>query len=418
MPVEHRGVERQPEAGVPSPRDWPFVVIGAALVTLGLIANEWVLGVLLTEAGTINNPASRIVLLALDTALVIVGAVFLVQRRQTPWGRMLMAAVATVFALCLAEGAARLWFGVRNSTTAQERALAADLGWRPVPNTAIDGDLREFGRVHVTTGRGGFRLFGDPATTKSKVLVLGDSFTHAAMVSDGETYYHRLALARPDLEVFAIGAGGYGTLQEYLLLDEWADVIAPDLVLLQMHPNDVINNSHALESRSTTDNNQMTRPYWEHGKVVHRFPENEQWGVIYNLARHALLLRLLNVNLHFLRSKGVASVEQTISRDDPDLLRAIETTVELLQKIRLRAGVPVVAFSAMPTARVSSWSLETICARAAVRFIPGVGEAVEAAARAGEKVDFAPKDSHWNARGHAIAAGTIGAWLERERLPD
>lgn len=422
LPPSTPGQPREPapaqvRSRASSGRDWPYVVTGAALVALALVANEWVLGAWLTYAGRITNPASRLVLAAVDLALLAVGAVFLVKRRQAPWRQMLLASAATLFALGLAEGAVRLWFAMRGSIVAADREIVADLGWRTVPNATIDADMPGFGRVRYSTRRGGFRLFGDPASPKPKVLVLGDSFTHAATVSDGDAYYHRLAAARPDLEIFAIGSGGYGTTQEYLLLDEWADVIKPDLVLLQMHPNDVINNSHKLESRSTTNNNQMTRPYWEDGQVVRRFPENAQWGPIYNLVRHSHLLRLLNVNLHFLRSKSARSIEETMTPDDPDLVRALDTTVELLRLMRTRAGVPVVAFSALPETTLPFWSRADVCGRAGVPFIPGVGEAVAAAAAAGEKVDFLPVDSHWNARGHAVAAGVIEAWLAREGLP-
>jgi hypothetical protein len=248
--------------------------------------------------------------------------------------------------------------------------------------------------------------------------VLGDSFTEASMVSDGETYFHRLAAARPDLEVFAIGGGGYGTLQEYLLLDAWADLIRPDLVLLQLHPNDLVNNSHALESRSTTNNNQMTRPYWEQGRVVARFPENPGWGPLYNLARHSYLLRLFNVNVFFLRSRSVDSIEQGATADDPTVVSATNTTVELLSMIRTRAKAPVVAFSVRPESYFPFWSRTDVCRRAGVRYIPGVAEAVEAAAEAGERVTGQPVDSHWNSRGHAIAAQVIIDWLAADGLPN
>ena len=178
----------------------------------------------------------------------------------------------------------RAVFGVRAWRSPVDRELDATLGWRPVANLSLERDLPGFGHVRHSTTQDGFRVFGDPATTRLKVLVVGDSFKEAATVSDGETYYERLGRARPDIEIFAIGAGGYGTLQEYLLLDRWVDVIRPGLILVQAHPNDVVNNSHALESRSTTDNNQMTRPYWEDGRVVPRFPENAAWGPLYNLA--------------------------------------------------------------------------------------------------------------------------------------
>lgn len=405
--------------GVPegSGAAWPIVFAGSVLLALGFLANEWVLGAWLTSAGRVTNPASRLLLALFDVAAIAIGTVLLVRRQAAPWREILLSCGATVFALGLAEGGLRLWFGVAARLAPRDREVAAGIGWQPVANASMDADVPGFGRVRYHTGRGGFRLFGDPQTSKPKVLVLGDSFTEAVMVSDGETYYHRLAAARPDIEVFAIGGAGYGELQEYMLLDEWVDTIRPDLVLLQIHPNDLINNSHALESRSTTNNNQMTRPYWEHGHIVQRFPENPQWGVIYNLVRHSYLLRLLNLNLFVLRSRSAHSVERTLAADDPDVVRATDVTVELLGMIRRRANVPVVAFSVRSEDYFRFWSRANVCRRAGVRYIPGVGEAVEAAGAAGEQVTGQRMDSHWNGRGHAIAARVIVDWLERAGLP-
>jgi hypothetical protein len=395
---------------------WPFIIAGSVLLTAGLIANEWVLGLWLTDRGRVTNPASRLTLAAFDLVAVVAGGVLLVRRRRSPWREMLLAAVSTVLALALSEGALRLWFAARTLSSPAERAVAAGIGWRPLANVTRETEVPGFGRVRYTTTTGGFRVFGDPGTPRSKILVLGDSFTEAATVSDGDTYVHRLASARPDLEFFAIGAGGFGTLQEYLLLDEWVDRVKPDLVLLQMHPNDLINNSHALESRSTSNNNQMTRPYWEDGRIVTRFPENQAWGLVYNLARHSHLLRVMNLNLHVLRDRS-ADGERGFTALDPDVIRATRTTEELLIMVRRRAAVPVVAFSVRSEAYFDFWSRPEVCGRAGVRFIHGVGEAVEAAAARGERVTGAPVDSHWNARGHEIAARVIGDWLHRETMP-
>ncbi len=396
---------------------WPFVAAGALLIAAALVANEWVLGVWLTKAGRVTNPTSRILLAVFDVAALGAGLLLLIKRRAAPWRQMLLTMAAVVFALGLAEGGLRLWFGVSDWLNPPDREIAAGIGWRPAEHVSMDRDVPGFGRVHYTTVEGGFRLFGDPQTSKLKVLAIGDSFTESLMVSDGEAYYHHLAAARPDIEFFAIGAGGYGTLQEYLLLDHVVDRVKPDLVLLQMHPNDLINNSHALESRSTTNNNQMTRPYWEQGQVVPRFPENRDWGAVYRLVRHSYLLRLLNANLLFFRSRSAGSIESSLQAGDPDVTRATDATVELLTMIRRRAGVPVVAFSARSEEYFSFWSRADVCRRAGVLFIPGVGEAVDAAAEAGEKVTGAPVDGHWNGRGHQMAAGIIAAWLSREGLP-
>ena len=396
---------------------WPFAAVGALLIAAALVANEWVLGAWLTRAGRVTNPTSRILLGLFDVVALGAGALLLIKRGAAPWRQMLLSLAAVVFALGLAEGGLRLWFGVSDWVNPPDREIAAGIGWRPVEHVAMDRDVPGFGRVRYSTVQGGFRLFGDPNSAKLKVLAVGDSFTEAVMVSDGEAYYHHLAAARPDIEFFAIGAAGYGTLQEYMLLDQVIDRVKPDLVLLQMHPNDLINNSHAIESRSTTNNNQMTRPYWEQGQVVRRFPENRDWGALYRLVRHSYLLRLLNANLLFFRSRSAGSIEASLQADDPDVKRATDATVELLTMIRRRAGVPVVAFSVRSEEFFSFWSRADVCRRAGVRFIPGIGEAVDAAVEAGEQMTGAPVDGHWNGRGHKMAAGIIAAWLSSEGLP-
>jgi hypothetical protein len=396
-----------------SSRGSPFVVVGIVFVAIAVIGNEWVLGTWLTVGGRITNPASRLLLGVVDLAALAAGLMLLIRRERAPWRQMLLSAAATLLTLGIAEGGLRAVFAVRSWIEPQSRRVAGTIGWRPVANLLIEHDLPGFGHVRYQTTRGGFRMFGDPASPKVKVLVLGDSFTEGGTVSTGETYYEQLSQTRPDLEIFGIGGGGFGTLQEYLLLDESVDEIKPALVHVQMHPNDLINNSHALESRSTTDNNQLTRPYWEDGRIVSKFPENPAWGPLYNLARHSYLLRLVNVNLTFLRARSVGSIERTARADDPDVVQAVSTTADLLRMMRQRAGVPVVVFSARPDRAFDFWSVSDVCRRAGVEFIPGVGEAVEAAQAAGERVSGLPVDAHWNRRGHEIAAGVINSWLER-----
>ena len=393
-------------------RDWPFVLAGALFVAIALIANEWVLGAWVTVGGRVTNPASRLVLAFVDLICLAAGLTLLIKRRRAPWRQMLLSAVTTIVALAVAEGGLRLVFAMRARVQPETRAIVQSIGWEPVANLTIDKEFPNFGKVHYTTTRGGFRVFGDPASTKFKVFVVGDSYTEAATVSDGEAYYDHLRRTVPNLEIFAIGGGGYGTLQEFQLLDRWVDEIKPNLVLVQMHPNDLINNSHALESRSTTDNNQMTRPYWEDGRIVSRFPENPAWGPLYNLVRHSYLLRLVNVNLAFLRAKRVGSIELTARRDDPDIVQATNTTVELLGLMKRRATVPVAVFSARPDDAFGFWSVSDVCRRAGVEFIAGVGEAVAAAHARGEKVTGLPVDAHWNGRGHQIAATVIQKWME------
>ena len=85
--------------------------------------------------------------------------------------------------------------------------------------------------------------------------------------------------------------------------------------------------------------------------------------------------------------------------------------------VAVAAGAGAVAFSALPESVLPFWSRAEVCACAGIPFIPGVGETVASAADRGETVDFRPVDSHWNARGHAIAAAVLDAWLRQAGLP-
>jgi hypothetical protein len=78
--------------------------------------------------------------------------------------------------------------------------------------------------------------------------------------------------------------------------------------------------------------------------------------------------------------------------------------------MRRRSGVPVAVFSVRPD-QSSLWTVSEVCRDAGVIHIAGVGEAVEAAAAAGERVNGLPTDAHWNGRGHEIAAGVIAKWF-------
>ena len=151
--------------------------------------------------------------------------------------------------------------------------LDPHLGWRATDGYTQDlAEQTSGGRiyaVHRSQGWHGFRQYGNVRSTKPKLLVIGDSFTQATAVSDDRTY-HALLQRELGMEVFAYGASGYGTLQEYLLLDEVVDAVQPTVLLWQFCNNDFINNDHALEMASTLNNNGWIRPYWEQGQIVYR----------------------------------------------------------------------------------------------------------------------------------------------------
>jgi hypothetical protein len=110
--------------------------------------------------------------------------------------------------------------------------------------------------VRIDTNPMGLR---DPRQTYAKppgtfrVLALGDSYVEAAQVAAEDAISARLegllgASSPRPVEVINGGVFGYGTGQEYLLLDQEGVKYQPDLVVLFFcHCNDIPNNNYRME---------------------------------------------------------------------------------------------------------------------------------------------------------------------------
>jgi hypothetical protein len=130
------------------------------------------------------------------------------------------------------------------------------LGWALRPGVA--GWFTREGRAYVEVNASG-RRDGEVAPDKAKdvyrIAVLGDSYSEAMQVALGQAYWallpQRLAACgfQPGMriEVLNFGVSGYGTAQQYVMLETRAMRYRPDLVLLQFtNGNDVKDNSAAL----------------------------------------------------------------------------------------------------------------------------------------------------------------------------
>ena len=298
------------------------------------------------------------------------------------------------------------------------------LGWR------ARAGYQDFRESTETTSKGvkyavkrsqkeyGFRMFGDLRSTRPKVFVIGDSFTQAFQVSDEDTYYATLKDVL-GVEVFAYGAGGYGTLQEYMILDQYMDMIKPTLILWQFCTNDFINNDPALETASLINNNGWRRPYWVDGHIVYIIPK--PWSGSFRIfaQRHSRLL-------HFLLSRWdrllaiypVQTVEVQIKREGPahkGFQHAVQVTSELMDKVRSRVGsIPIVSFSCEAEEPYDS-TFKEISSHYDVVFLQDIAEAVEAAYKRGDDVLHADM-GHWSVGGHRLIGSLIGEHL-RAMIP-
>jgi hypothetical protein len=294
------------------------------------------------------------------------------------------------------------------------------LGWRATGNYRFDGfhenaDGTQY-PVHITQNEYGFRMFGNVRSKSPKILVIGDSNTQATQVSDDKTYY---AYIRDSLhtEVFAYGGGGYGTLQEYMILDRYFDLIQPDLILWQYCENDFINNSAELESESKINNNGLVRPYWVSGQIVYVLPRKytesiRRFALEYSRLLYFVISRVDRA-FGYLPLKTVETQIFAEGAGHPGLARSVLVTDDLMLKVRARVGqVPVVAFNVGGGYAVHTDAFRQISSRHGILFLDDVEVAIGNAEVKGIVVKAGDR-AHWNETGHQIAGEVLANYLKQ-----
>lgn len=381
----------------------PSFALGAACLLAALILNEWTVVRLLNLHGGLEPPALRYTVWAFQLLAVVVGVRLVGRRTHIPRAYFLVIPTMVVALLASAEGLTRVALKRSRSPL---RELSAERGWKTAGDVKLDYVDPAFGKVSVSTGRHGFRRFDDSVGTGSRIFVLGDSYTEATQVNNGEAYYDRAAATMPGSAVLAYGTGGYGSLQEYMVLDEHVDSIRPGVILWQLSANDFVNNDHFLETQSPLSS-RMTRPYYEGGKVVNRFAGSGM------ASRYSRLVRFVDARIAMLRGHGFQAMDLERERKEyPEALeRSIRTTAEIMRMAKARAGaVPVVGFTAEGDAFADS-VFRALATQSGWDYVPGVIDSIASAKAAGATVDGLPRDGHWNAAGHAIAGRVIGRFL-------
>lgn len=274
--------------------------------------------------------------------------------------------------------------------------------------------------------KNGFRVYGDVNTAKKKILIVGDSYTHAVDVPVCETYYSRVMQKLP-VEVFACGVAGYGSFQEYLLVDEYIDTIKPDIIIVQFAFNDFFNNYFELEQRSNYFNNYTLRPYLTiQSEIVYRNPDGS--GGALSVAKIPYMKRsqlLVFVESRLRRLKAQAakknnkSIENKIienSTEEPLFAASVEITDKIFAMFRKRVpqDIGLYVFADRDIQPFYN-ELIGILNRNNIGFIEGVPQAVENAPVKGG-AQYTPDGFHWSALGHEVVAEQLGAFLEDKMI--
>ncbi len=166
--------------------------------------------------------------------------------------RGVLGAIAVVGALLVLELALR----AAGYSAPQLYQLDPQLGWSlraTKQGWRISAGERGYAIINAAGFRDRDRTLDKPDPVY-RIAVLGDDYSEAAPVALRDTWWWRLEaeLQRCDfrpgklIEVLNFGVAGYSTAQELVMLETRAMRYAPDLVLLQFAPSNVIDNSSAL----------------------------------------------------------------------------------------------------------------------------------------------------------------------------
>ncbi len=333
--------------------------------------------------------------------------------------KIALVSASLVAAFVLAEAAYGLFILALRGDSRAVVSLDDELGWRPTENLKFRKTLKDAGgqeyTVRYASSRYGFRMYSDVKSPKKRLLFIGDSYTWDREVSNSKTYYAILAERLP-VEVFAFGSGGYGTLQEFMILDKFVDSIHPDMVILQFSWNDFINNTLEMDSASSCPN-PLPRPHLtEEGTVQYAYPC--RFGLLRDIIyRYSRLLSWVTGKLDQMASVYIRHhyIEEEISElgeKHPAFARSVQVTDILFRKMRQRIPhTPILAFSSKEPEPYYT-AFKRISQQNGMEVVEGLGTASKDAENRGIVVKAADR-SHWNEAGHEICAEILTAPLAK-----
>ncbi|MBV8203351.1 MAG: SGNH/GDSL hydrolase family protein [Acidobacteria bacterium] len=384
-----------------------------------------------------------------------------------------LAAAAAVLALLLGEAALRI-AGISYPNFYRPDA---DRGWALRPGA--EGWWHTEGRAWVHISSAGLRDVEHAAAKpvgRLRIAVLGDSCAEALQVPVEQTFWKLLerrlascpAAGGRAVEELDFGVAGYGTAQELLTLRRQVWRFQPDVVLLAFYPgNDVRNNARPLEQ-------DPLRPYFTLGPdgrlalddsfraaAGYRLRQTAAARLAYGAYDHLRLLQVAKqgksvvdgwIGAAKARSKEEGAALQELGLDnavyspprDRDWGDAWKVTEAMIAAMRddtaarrvpfgvvvLSTGIQVHPDPAARAVFMRKLGLADLFypgrrlaafGRAAGIPVLDLGPPLQQLAERGHVflhgfANTPPGEGHWNARGHAAAAGLIATWLCRELL--
>lgn len=251
-------------------------------------------------------------------------------------------------------------------------------------------------------------------TNKRKILFIGDSFTHAHEVSSKSAYYDVFEeITKDKFSVYAAGVGGYGNLQEYLLLKKIYDEIQPDIIVWQLTDNDPRNNVFDLEKSTFDQNNQRIRPYLHLKSGAIAIKDPSYW-VLANLRISRFILSRIQV-IDWKYKLGILDFLNSAYKLDKK-----QEEIYILQGLLVLANVLSMAIRDYPETHFIGFSVtekhdntyRKIFTKEGALYFDGFYKMVESV----DYVNCLPLDKHWNHKGNRIAGKVLYNYFNKNDL--
>jgi hypothetical protein len=301
--------------------------------------------------------------------------------------KLLVLLLSLLIGAGLTEGGLRLFFKERLGADGDEKSLSyrydATLGWFAIPNSS--NSFRATREITIINNSEGFRAAEFPKGDQPRIIFLGDSYVWGFDVEAGERFTEKLQAKHPEWNVYNLGVSGYGTDQEYLMLQGRFDLYKPRLVFL------VYCSENDAHDNSTNCRFGYYKPYCQLNGTrleLHGIPVPRSERVF--LSEHGLLARSYLVRLLarvYYKVRAPAIVET-----EPNPTGAI---IRDLQKYLQLKGAFLVVGMTRPYPRLeefmSYFKIPFVDLSTELRY-PGFGE-------------------HWTPEGHTFVASKIEEFL-------
>lgn len=314
-------------------------------------------------------------------------------------------------ALCvLLEGAVRLSRYVVRGPNSTLTVDDPELGWvhnlkRPkVTRTNSCGE-----EVVTLTPPNPYIIRYPHTTSGTHVLFLGDSSTHAHEVSTGAAFYDVFeAGGQGQYAVWAAGAGGYGSLQEYLVLQKIYDEVRPNIVIWQLDSNDVGNNVFELDSTSIF-NNVKPRPYLNPGSGTIEMRDPGLFLFKISDGARVALPRLIALDVKY-KLGFIGAAERWLGSEAENRPMLILRGLRVLDTVLGKAvrSYPQTRFIGFSISGADDQEYADVFTKHGAGFWPNFSARVRAHSK---QTDCLPWDGHWNHEGNRIAGKLIAELL-------